>query len=90
MAHNTKNTNKLQREDDAISPMSRTSKYGALLTDYLKAIRIHHWPKNMLVFLPVLTGHLINIENFSILLVLFFSLSFVASGMYLLHVYIWR
>ena len=85
MAHNTKNTNKLQREDDVISPMSRTSKYGALLTDYLKAIRIHHWPKNMLVFLPVLTGHLINIENFSILLVLFFSLSFVASGMYLVN-----
>jgi 4-hydroxybenzoate polyprenyltransferase len=55
------------------------------LTDYLKAIRIHHWPKNMLVFLPVLTGHLVTSENFSILLVLFFSLSFVASGMYLVN-----
>ena len=55
------------------------------LTHYLKAIRIHHWPKNMLVFLPVLSGHLINFENFSILLVLFFSLSFVASGLYLMN-----
>ena len=55
------------------------------MTDYLKAIRIHHWPKNMLVFLPVLTGHLVTSENFSILLVLFFSLSFVASGMYLVN-----
>ncbi len=39
----------------------------------------------MLVFLPVLTGHLVTSENFSILLVLFFSLSFVASGMYLVN-----
>ena len=52
---------------------------------YLKAIRIHHWPKNTLVFLPVLSGHLINFENFLILLVLFFSLSFVASGLYLMN-----
>lgn len=52
---------------------------------YLKAIRIHHWPKNLLIFLPVLTGHLLNLENFSILLALFFSLSFVASGLYLIN-----
>ena len=55
------------------------------LIDYLKAIRIHHWPKNLLIFLPALTGHLITPENFSMLLVLFFSLSFVASGMYLMN-----
>ena len=55
------------------------------LTYYLKAIRIHHWPKNTLIFLPVLSGHLINFENFLILLVLFFSLSFVASGLYLMN-----
>ncbi len=55
------------------------------MTYYAKAIRIHHWPKNTLVFLPALSGHLINIENFSILLVLFFSLSFVASGLYLMN-----
>ena len=65
--------------------MIRTSKNGTLLIEYLKAIRIHHWPKNMLVFLPVLTGHLVNIENLTILLGLFFSLSFVASGMYLVN-----
>ena len=65
--------------------MIRTSKNGTFLIEYLKAIRIHHWPKNILVFLPVLTGHLVNIENLSILLVLFFSLSFVASGMYLVN-----
>ena len=75
----------ITKKDEAILTMRRTSKNGALLIDYLKAIRIHHWPKNMLVFLPVLTGHLVTFENFSILLVLFFSLSFVASGMYLMN-----
>ena len=33
----------------------------------------------------MLTGHLLNLENFSILLALFFSLSFVASGLYLIN-----
>ena len=65
--------------------MSKIRKESIPLTDYLKAIRIHHWPKNLLVFLPVLTGHLITPENFSTLLVIFFSLSFVASGMYLMN-----
>ena len=65
--------------------MSRISKESIPLTDYLKAIRIYHWPKNLLVFLPALTGHLLTPESFLTLLVLFFSLSFVASGMYLIN-----
>ena len=65
--------------------MSKIRKESVPLIDYLKAIRIHHWPKNLLVFLPVLAGHLITPESFSTLLVIFFSLSFVASGMYLMN-----
>ena len=65
--------------------MNRIRKQKVTVIDYLRAIRLHHWPKNALVFLPVLTGHLLTLENFSILLVLFFSLSFVASGMYLMN-----
>ena len=65
--------------------MSRIRKESIPLTDYLKAIRIHHWPKNLLVFLPAITGHVITPESFSTLLVIFFSLSFVASGMYLMN-----
>ena len=65
--------------------MSRIRKESIHLTDYLKAIRIYHWPKNLLVFLPAITGHFITPENFSTLLVIFFSLSFVASGMYLMN-----
>ena len=65
--------------------MSRIRKENIRFADYLKAIRIYHWPKNLLVFLPALTGHLLTPESFSTLLVLFFSLSFVASGMYLIN-----
>ena len=65
--------------------MSKIRKESVPLIDYLKAIRIHHWPKNLLVFLPAITGHYITSESFSTLLVIFFSLSFVASGMYLMN-----
>ena len=65
--------------------MSKIRKESIPLIDYLKAIRIHHWPKNLLVFLPAITGHFITSESFSTLLVIFFSLSFVASGMYLMN-----
>ena len=65
--------------------MSKIRKESIPLIDYLKAIRIYHWPKNLLVFLPALTGHLLTPESFSTLLVVFFSLSFVASGMYLMN-----
>ena len=65
--------------------MTRIRKENIRLTDYLKAIRIYHWPKNLLVFLPAITGHFITPESFSTLLVIFFSLSFVASGMYLMN-----
>ena len=65
--------------------MNSIRKQGVPLVDWFKAIRIHHWPKNLLIFLPALTGHLIGLEKFSILLALFFSLSFVASGLYLMN-----
>jgi len=65
--------------------VSKIRKESVPLIDYLKAIRIHHWPKNLLVFLPAITGHVITPESFSTLLVIFFSLSFVASGMYLMN-----
>ena len=65
--------------------MSRIRKESIPLIDYLKAIRIYHWPKNLLVFLPAITGHFITPESFSTLLLIFFSLSFVASGMYLMN-----
>lgn len=65
--------------------MNKTTTEKTLLIDYLKSIRLHHWPKNLLVFFPALTGHLITIENLILLSFLFISLSFVASGLYLMN-----
>lgn len=75
----------MTKKYDDVLTMIRSIINGTFFIEFLKAIRIHHWVKNTLVFLPVLTGHLANLENLSILLVLFFSLSFVASGMYLIN-----
>ena len=64
--------------------MYKTTEEKTYLRDYLMSIRLHHWPKNLLVFLPALTGHLITIDNFRLLSMLFISLSLVASGLYLM------
>jgi len=51
----------------------------------LKAMRVHHWLKNLLVFIPMMTGHLFLFENFKNLCLFFVCLSLVASGIYLLN-----
>ena len=51
----------------------------------LRAMRVHHWLKNLLIFIPMATGHLFLIENFKNLFLFFVCLSLVASGIYLLN-----
>ena len=65
--------------------MNKTIKQKNYFIQYLIAIRPHHWLKNMLVFLPALTGHLLTPQNLTVLAILFFSLCCVASGLYLLN-----
>jgi len=65
--------------------MNKTSKQKNYFIQYLIAIRVHHWLKNMLVFLPVLTGHLLTLQHFRTLTIVFFSLCSVASGLYLMN-----
>lgn len=52
---------------------------------YFKALRPHQWSKNLLVFIPMLTAHQFNLENFKILLLTFFSFSLAASSGYLFN-----
>jgi 4-hydroxybenzoate polyprenyltransferase len=53
---------------------------------YLKAIRVHQWIKNILLFVPLLTSHQWNNPVLIVNLVLgFISLSLCASGVYLLN-----
>ena len=59
-------------------------KQGVLL--FLKAIRIHQWVKNVLIFIPIVTAH--QITNFKIDALgfwAFLSFSFCSSGIYVLN-----
>lgn len=53
--------------------------------DWLQAIRIHQWVKNVLLFAPVILSHRLNLVTFAQLLIPFFAFSFVSSGIYLIN-----
>jgi len=53
------------------------------LRDYLRAIRVHQWAKNALLFLPMLTAHAITAANVGTLILAFLAFSLVASSVYL-------
>lgn len=51
---------------------------------WLKAIRIHQWLKNLLLFVPLLAAHQIgNVHSLGLLVVAFFSFSLCASSVYI-------
>jgi 4-hydroxybenzoate polyprenyltransferase/phosphoserine phosphatase len=49
---------------------------------YLKAIRVHQWLKNLLLFVPVLGAHRWSIGDLAICLLAFLAFSFCASSVY--------
>src|SRR5690554_981069 len=58
----------------------------ATLVTYIKAIRVHQWVKNVLLFVPVLTAHQWqNPEIIFLLMAGFFSFSLAASSVYVLN-----
>jgi 4-hydroxybenzoate polyprenyltransferase/phosphoserine phosphatase len=56
-----------------------------LLPTLLKAIRLHQWAKNVLLFAPLLLSHEITAAKFAAGVVAFFCFSFVASANYLVN-----
>ncbi|XDZ65360.1 UbiA family prenyltransferase [Alphaproteobacteria bacterium LSUCC0684] len=52
---------------------------------YLKAMRPHQWLKNILIFLPILVAHKINIDTFFASFIAFVSFCLVASSVYVLN-----
>jgi len=52
---------------------------------YIKALRPHHWSKNILIFLPSLTSGIITIEKLNILVLAFIAFSLLASAGYLFN-----
>ena len=77
----------LARRAAGVSEVERVFERGGSRTGaWMKALRLHQWLKNLLVFLPLLTAHLVLVPS----AVLHASLAFVsfclcASGVYLLN-----
>lgn len=61
------------------------------MLNILNLIRIHHWTKNSLIFIPLLlSGSVISINFFLLHLYAFFAFSFAASSVYIFNDYIDR
>jgi len=56
-----------------------------LLPRLLKAIRVHQWAKNSLLFLPILLSHKISWQTMAPAVTAFFCFSFIASANYLVN-----
>jgi len=55
------------------------------LTDILRALRLHHWSKNILLFLPVLLAHKLQVRLLAREAIAFIWFGFAASGVYVLN-----
>lgn len=53
--------------------------------DYARAMRLHQWLKNVLIFVPMLAGHVITAQSVLGCLIAFLSFSLCASSVYLLN-----
>lgn len=68
------------------SKVSQIAVSSATLKTWLKAIRVHQWVKNALLFVPLLTSHNLHQMDLVILCVLgFLAYSFSASSVYVLN-----
>lgn len=59
--------------------------YRPRLSDYTRAMRVHQWLKNILIFVPMLAGHVLTGEAVLASLVAFVAFSLCASSVYLLN-----
>ncbi len=66
----------IQRNFEDQAPLPRT---------LLKAIRMHQWAKNVLLFLPLLLSHKLTGSSFATAVAAFFSFSFIASANYIVN-----
>lgn len=77
----------LARRAGAVSEVERVfEREGGRMGAWLRALRLHQWLKNLLVFLPLLTAHLL-FDTDSVLhtALAFVSFGLCASGVYLLN-----
>jgi len=54
--------------------------------DWIKALRMHQWLKNLLLFIPLIAGHQLgNIQSLATLIIAFISFSLCASSVYIIN-----
>ncbi|MEO8763161.1 MAG: UbiA family prenyltransferase [Ginsengibacter sp.] len=77
----------LERKTKKVSYLKHTWRSQKLpLRDYVKAIRVYQWIKNVLIFVPLITSHSLN--SFHLILeaiAAFFAFSFAASAGYVIN-----
>jgi len=75
----------LERKTRYTSNVKHVWKSKVSIVDYLKAIRIYQWLKNLLIFVPFITSHSFSISHFFQAVAGFFAFSLVASSGYLVN-----
>lgn len=55
------------------------------MKDILKLIRVKHWIKNLLIFIPLVCSHSLNYNNMLLCIGAFFSFSFASSFIYIIN-----
>ena len=76
---------RVQAKASHVASISRTfPSENVGISDWLRALRIHQWLKNLLLFVPLLTAHQVsNIQSLTSLLIAFISFSLCASSVYI-------
>jgi len=75
----------LERKTRYTSTVKHVWKSKVKVGDYLKAVRVYQWLKNLLIFVPFITSHSFSISHFSEAVGGFFAFSLVASSGYLIN-----
>jgi len=65
--------------------VARFEDRGPVLRSWLKAIRLHQWAKNMLIFVPLLLAHQWHLRTFGGATTAFFSFGMCASATYIIN-----
>lgn len=56
-----------------------------MLKEWAAALRLHQWTKNLLVFVPALTAHVLTTDHLITLAIAFFSFSLCAASVYIFN-----
>ena len=76
----------VRREVERLArPLEHLQTFERSWKPYVKALRPHQWLKNLLVFLPMLAGHRLDAETFTLSVLAFIAFGLVASSVYLFN-----